>query len=478
MSRTLQEECGVVGIYSNSDSDVVVQAFYALYALQHRGQESAGIAVNDNGVIRYHRDIGLVPEVFSEQILMERLGKGNMSLGHTRYSKSDDQTRSRAHAQPMVVQHIKGNMALAHNGELTNKMELREELELSGAIFHSATDAEVMASVITRERTKRGSIEEAVEGAMHRLKGAYSMVIMSPKKMIAARDPRGFRPLCMGKRGEDIIFASETCALDSLGAKFIRNLEPGEIVVVSDEGVRSIKTHCGGESSLCIFEYVYFSRPDSVLQGVSVHKARLNAGGILYEEHPVEADIVIGAPDSGLDAALGFSKASGIPYGVGFIKNRYIDRTFINPTPEQREMSVKIKLNVIKETVNGKRVVLIDDSIVRGTTSGWIVHLLKDAGATEVHMRISSPPFTHPCYFGTDIEDREELIANQKTIEEICQHIGADSLGYLSVEGVQQASKEADTGFCTGCFTGKYPMPVPDRKPKSRYERMIDVKEE
>lgn len=478
MLKRIGEECGVFGIFSQPDSDVAVETYFALYALQHRGQESAGIAVNNRGIIRYHRDIGLVPEVFNEEVLTERLGKGSMALGHTRYSKSNDRTRSRAHAQPMVVQHIKGNLALVHNGALTNKMVLREQLELDGAIFHSGTDAEVMGYVITKERMTSPSIEKAIEQAMYHLKGAYSGIVMSPTKMVAFRDPNGFRPLCMGKRGDDIIFASESCALDSVGASFLRDLEPGEIVVASEDKLVSIDTHTGQKSSMCVFEFVYFSRPDSIVEGASIHKTRLNAGATLYKEHPVEADVVIGAPDSGLDAALGFSRESGIPYGVGFIKNRYIDRTFINPTQEQREMSVKIKLNAVKDTVAGQRVVLVDDSIVRGTTSKWIVHLLKEAGATEVHMRISAPPFTNPCYFGTDIKSQDELIAHHKSIEEICEHIGADSLGYLSVEGMKAAAVGVKLGFCDGCFTGTYPIPVPAHPPSNKYEQMIDVKGE
>ena len=308
---------------------------------------------------------------------------------------------------------------------------------------------------------------------MGKIQGAYSLVVMSPSKMIACRDPHGFRPLCMGKLGDSVVFASETCALDGIGAKLVRELDPGEIVVVSEEGVRSIRTHCGGKGDLCIFEFVYFARPDSVIAGASVHRARQKAGEILAKEHPVEADVVVGVPDSGLDAALGYSHASGIPYGVGFIKNRYIGRTFIQPSQSQRESSVRIKLNAISETVAGKRVVMVDDSIVRGTTGGRIINLLREAGAKEVHLRISSPPYLNPCYFGTDIDDRDKLIANKKTVAEIAEMFGADSLGYLTVDGVREIAGNADTGFCVGCFTGEYPVPEPESRTKDKFEQKI-----
>ena len=470
MFDNLHEECGVFGIYGENDSDVATQAYFALYALQHRGQETCGIAVNDDGIIRYHRDIGLVPDVFTRETL-EKLGTGNMAIGHVRYSTTGAHTR--ANAQPLVVKHIKGTMVLAHNGNLTNSTELREELEMSGAIFHSTTDTEVMSHIIIRERLNASSIEMALESAMNKIEGAYSLVIMSPTKLIAVRDPHGFRPLCMGKLGDSIIFSSETCALDSLGAELIREIDPGEIVIVNKEGVRSIRTHCNKGSATCVFEFVYFARPDSIISGASVHKARRRAGAILAQEHPVEADVVIGVPDSGLDAAIGYSQKSGIPYGLGFIKNRYIGRTFIQPTQSQRENSVRIKLNAVADTVNGKRVVLIDDSIVRGTTSARIVNLLREAGATEVHMRVSAPPFLHPCYFGTDIDSRENLIACKYTVPEIAKQIGVDSLGYLSIEGVENIAQGATCQFCTACFTGNYPVAEPRKVGKSKFERKI-----
>ena len=477
MFQAIHEECGVFGIYSQNAENVASLAYFALYALQHRGQESCGIAVNDDGVISSYKDNGLVPEVFTRERL-EKLGSGTMAVGHVRYSTTGVPNRS--NAQPLVISHVKGPMALCHNGNLVNAYELRRKFELGGAIFHSTNDTEVIAYAITQKRLKTGSIEEAVEQAMNDVKGAYSIVAMSAQKMIAARDPNGFRPLCMGETPEgDVVFASESCALDSIGAAFIRDLKPGEIVVVSKDGVKSIETHCGSKGHLCVFEYVYFARPDSVIEGASVHRARQRAGAFLALEHPVQADVVIGVPDSGLDAALGFAQQSGIPYGVGFIKNRYIGRTFIQPSQGQRDNAVQIKLNVIRETVQGKRVVMIDDSIVRGTTSARIVNLLREAGAKEVHMRVSSPPFLHPCYFGTDIDSCENLIACRMPVQEIAKAIGADSLGYLSVAGVNQIAEGARCGFCDGCFTGCYPVDVPQVVQKNKFERKLsEAKEE
>lgn len=472
MFDQIKEECGVFGIYSKDTMDVASQTYFALYALQHRGQESCGIVVNDKGILSYHKDLGLVPDVFNEGNL-RKLGMGNIAIGHVRYSTTGKSNR--LNAQPLVVRHIKGPMAIAHNGNLVNARDLREKYELNGGIFHNTNDTEVISYAITEQRLIQPSIEKAVEQAMYKFKGAYSLVIMSPKKLIAARDPQGFRPLCMGETETGaIVFASESCALDSIGARFIRDVEPGEIIIVDKNGAHSLKTHCGQKTSMCVFEYVYIARPDSVIEGSSVHQARLNAGKKLWQESPVEADVVVGVPDSGLDAALGFSMASGIPYGVGFIKNRYVGRTFIQPSQSQRSNSVRIKLNVIKDVVKGKRVVLIDDSIVRGTTSARIVNLIREAGATEVHMRISSPPFTNPCYFGIDIDSKENLIACQMSIEEIAKEIGADSLGYLSIEGVKNIAENAKCNFCTGCFTGEYPIRVPKEMPKDKFERKID----
>lgn len=468
----IHEECGVFAIYSKEMTDVAVQTYIGLYALQHRGQESCGIVVNDRGVFTHHKDLGLVHEVFDRDTL-NKLGEGNIAIGHVRYSTTGNSNRS--NAQPLVVRHMKGPLAIAHNGNLVNARELREEYELKGGIFHSTNDTEVISYAITEQRLVCSSIEEAVEKAVGRLKGAFSIVVMSPKKLIAARDPFGFRPLSLGRLGDSYVVASETCAFDSIGAEFVRDLLPGEIIVIDETGVRSIQTYCGTEkSAMCVFEYVYFARPDSVLEGASVHRARLRAGEFLWKEHPVEADVVVGVPDSGLDAALGLSRASGIPYGVGFIKNRYVGRTFIQPNQTDRTNSVKIKLNVLRDTVRDKRVILVDDSIVRGTTSKRIVNLIREAGAKEIHMRISCPPFKNPCYFGTDIDSRDKLIACRMSVDEIAKEIGADSLGYLSVDSVRKlAIPEAKCGFCDGCFTGNYPCAVPKEMPKDKFEFKI-----
>lgn len=463
----IHEECGLFGIYDGSASaNVALSTYYGLYALQHRGQESCGITVNDDGILTSYKDVGLAHEVFDQDWLLS-LGKGKMAIGHVRYS--GDGVANRLNAQPLMVRHIKGPLAVAHNGALINGHELKEELEMTGAIFHTTCDAEIIAYMITRARLASKSIEEALEIAMTKLKGAYSLVIMSPKKIIAARDPQGFRPLCLGTIDGGYVVASETCALDSIGAKFLRDVEPGEIVILDENGLRSNRTHCGGKTGLCVFEYVYTARPDSVIDGVSVHAARLKAGAILAQEHPVEADVVIGVPDSGLDAALGYARESGIPYGIGFIKNRYVGRTFILPTQAERVEAVHIKLNVLADTVKGKRVIMVDDSIVRGTTSANIVRMLREAGATEVHMRVSSPPFINPCYFGTDIDDKDKLIACKMSIEEIGKQIGVDSLGYLSVDGIKRIAEGAHCDFCTGCFTGVYPIEVPEKMPVDKF---------
>lgn len=468
MFDKINEECGVFGIYSDHTTDVAVSTYYGLYSLQHRGQESCGIVVNDKGVFSHHKDLGLVNEVFDKETLA-KLGNGNIAIGHVRYGTTG--ATNRTNTQPLVVRHMKGPMAIAHNGNLTNALELRQEYELRGAIFHTTNDTEVISYAITHARLVSHSIEQAVEKAMFKICGAYSIVIMSARKLIAARDKNGFRPLCIGKNDEgSYIVASETCALDSIGAKFIRDVRPGEIIVIENNEIKSITTHCGSKGTVCVFEYVYFARPDSVIEGFSVHKARRRAGKFLAKQHPVEADVVVGVPDSGLDAAIGYSQESGIPYGIGFIKNKYVGRTFIQPTQKDRENLVRIKLNAIKDVVKGKRVILIDDSIVRGTTSGRIVRLIREAGAKEVHMRISSPPFTNPCYFGTDIDSKENLIACKMSVPEIADYIGADSLGFLSVEGVNKIAEGAGCGFCDGCFTGNYPIEVPMEMPKDKFE--------
>lgn len=469
----LHEECGVLGIFATKRMPVAPLAYYGLYALQHRGQESCGIVVNDDGLFSHYKDVGLVNEVFTRPV-MDKLPEGNMAVGHARYGTTGG--NGRENCQPIVVNHIKGHMALAHNGNLVNSLELRSALELEGSIFHTSSDTEVISYVITRERLTAPSIEEAVNRAMNKIKGAYSLVIMSPSKLIAARDENGFRPLCYGQRDDgSYMVASETCALEAMGAHFIRDLEPGEILVFTANGVQSIRDHCGkAPKKTCIFEYIYFARPDSVIDGVSVHEARLRAGEILAKHHPAEADVVIGVPDSGLDAALGYARASGIPYGVGFIKNKYIGRTFIAPGQAAREDLVRIKLNPIASVVKGKRLVVVDDSIVRGTTSARFVRLLREAGATEVHLRISAPPFLNPCYYGTDIDSRENLVACSHTTEETAALIGADSLGYLPVEDLPYLiGSDKREGYCDACFTNDYPTQIPQDNGKSRFEYKI-----
>ena len=453
----IHEECGVFGVLAPRPADVGRLAYYGLYALQHRGQESCGIVVNDDGVFASHKDLGLVGEVFSGEVLA-RLPQGTMAVGHTRYGTTG--ASNRTNCQPIEVNHQKGRMALAHNGNLSNAAVLRDVLELSGAIFHSTSDTEIIAYIVTKERLTAPSIEDALSAAMDKLEGAYSLVLMSPQKLICARDPHGFRPLCFGKTADgSYVAASESCALTAVGAEFVRDLEPGEILVFSKDGVASRREHCGrAEPTPCIFEYIYFARPDSVIDGVSVHAARLKAGEILAQTYPVQADVVVGVPDSGLDAALGYSRASGIPYGIGLVKNKYIGRTFIAPGQDHRLDQVKIKLSAVRDSVAGKRVVLVDDSIVRGTTSRQIVALLREAGAREIHLRSSAPPFISPCWFGTDIPSREELIACRYSIEKIRAQIGADSLGFLSLDALKHIAPDAASGFCDGCFTGNYPL--------------------
>ena len=466
----IHEECGVFGVMSTKRENVAGIAYYGLYALQHRGQESCGIVVNDDGVFSSYKDLGLVSEVFSKDTLAH-LSAGNMAVGHVRYGTTGGTTRN--NCQPIEVNHQKGKMALAHNGNLSNALELRDKLELSGAIFHTTSDTETIAYVVTRERLVTPSIEEAVSKAMNSLEGAYSLILMSSTKMIAARDPYGFRPLCYGQMSDGAyVIASESCALTAVGAEFVRDVLPGEILVFSENGVESRKEHCDKQKrKTCIFEYIYFARPDSVIDGVSVSKSRVRAGEILAENYPAEADIVIGVPDSGLEAALGFSRASGIPYGIGLIKNKYIGRTFISPGQNERMDQVRIKLSPVKNVIEEKRVVLIDDSIVRGTTSKRIVKLLREAGAKEIHMRISAPPFLHPCYYGTDIDSEENLIACHHSMEEIAEIIGVDSLGYLPLENLNQLVESED--YCAACFNGVYPTTIPTDLRKDRFERKL-----
>ena len=470
----VHEECGVFGIWTPEGSSFspAHEAYAALFALQHRGQEACGIAVNSRGVIRCHRDVGLVGEVFDQQRLDAMAG--SMAIGHVRYSTTGDPRRE--NAQPLAITHVKGNLALAHNGNLVNASQLRRKLELNGAIFRSSSDTEVLVYTLVQERLKANSIEEAVVNTMAVVEGAYSLCIMSSRKLIAARDPRGMRPLCMGRMGDAVVFASESCALDALGAQFVRDVEPGEVIVVDRSGkIRSLHASVKEKSAICVFEYIYFARPDSVIDGASVELARQEAGKSLSLEHPVGADLVMGVPDSGIPAAIGYARCSGIPYGVGLIKNRYIGRTFIQPGQDNRERSVRLKLNALREAVQGKRVIMVDDSIVRGTTCARLIKLVRDAGAKEVHLRISAPPFRYPCFFGTDIPDQGQLLAHNRTVEEMRQSIGADTLGFLSVDAVRKIARDCHLGFCDACFTGEYPMEVPTETDKNIFESEIET---
>lgn len=473
----LHEECGIFGMYDLDGGDVASTIYYGMFALQHRGQESCGIAVSDTkgpkGKVISYKGMGLVNEVFTPESL-ERL-KGDIGVGHVRYSTAGSSTHE--NAQPLVLNYVKGTLALAHNGNLINANELRRDLEYTGAIFQTTIDSEVIAYHIARERLNSKTAEEAVRRACQKLKGAYALVVASPRKLIAARDPYGFKPLCIGKRDNAYIITSETCALDTVGAEFIRNVKPGEVVKITKEnGIESDMTMAlpQEKEARCIFEYIYFARPDSHMDGVSVYASRIQAGRFLAMDSPVDADLVTGVPESGNAAALGYSLESGIPYGTAFVKNSYVGRTFIKPKQSSRESSVQIKLNVLKEAVEGKRVIMIDDSIVRGTTSDRIVRMLRDAGATEVHVRISSPPFLWPCYFGTDIPAREQLIAYNRTIEDIRQVIGADSLGYLELGRLSEMVEGLP--ICTGCFTGSYPMEPPKEDIRGEYfDKEIDL---
>lgn len=467
----IHEECGVFGIF-NREAESVDTArcvYYALYALQHRGQEACGIAVNDGNQISLYKDLGLVHEVFDEKILSGM--KGSIAIGHARYSTTGG--NNRRNIQPLGVDYIKGSLVIAHNGNVSNAALLRQELEQQGAVFQCTSDTEVIAFLIAKERLTANSVEEAVARVAPRLEGSFSLLVMSPKKLIALRDPKGMRPLCMGHLGKSPVFASESCALDSIGASFDRDVRPGELIVVDESGEHVMESGINPDASkcaLCVFEHIYFARPDSVIDGQSVYQARLEAGRILARSHPVQADLVIGVPDSGLAAAIGFAQESGIPYGEGLVKNRYIGRTFIQPTQNGRESAVSIKLSALRRSVEGKRVVMIDDSIVRGTTMRQIVDLLKKAGATEVHVRISAPEFLWPCYYGTDIDDRSQLASVKFTHEELTERIGADSLGFLPLAQVKEIAKDSKLNFCTACFSGDYPYPVPTHADKTAFE--------
>ncbi len=466
----------VFGIFGTETANVASSVYYGLYALQHRGQASCGIVVNDDGVFHSYKDSGIVNEVFTPAALSS-LGLGQMAIGNVRYGTTATQERS--NAEPLVVNHSKGRMAISMDGRLVNGKELKKEMELRGLIFHTCNDAEIISAAIIGERISAPSIEEAVSRAMYALRGAYALAIMSPQKLIAARDIHGFKPLCYGRRSDgEYVVASESCALSSVGARFVRDIEPGEIVVFSKDGVRSLREHCGtAKESLCVFEYLYTARPDSVVEGCSVHYARKRAGAILAQTYPTEADVVIGAPDSGIDAAIGYAEASGIPYGLGLIKNKYIGRTFIDPGQNVREDKVRIKLNPVSETVNGKRVILVDDSIVRGTTCARVVKLLREAGATEIHVRSSAPAFLNPCYYGTDIASRDVLIACKHTAEEMAALFGADSVAFLPLERVFEiAASGTCKGYCAACFDGNYPSGVPTCDEGSKYDSKISEK--
>lgn len=466
----IHDECGVFGIFGNDTTDIIDETYLALYALQHRGTLGAGIAINDNGNMSVVKGFGVVPEALPEKEL-SRLKKAKMALGHVRHTTASV-ANDRTSIQPLLMRYVNGQLSLALNGALTNYSELREHLHRGGAIFQSNSDIEVIAYIIAQERLETASIEEAVLNAMDKIKGAYSMVMMAPSRLIGVRDPRGFRPLCIGKLGENYIITSESCVFDSLGGEFVRDVEPGEMVVIDDEGVHSYKNNCGGKTSLCLFEFVYFARPDSVLDGMCVNIARQRAGIELAKEHPVEADMVCAVPDCGIDAAIGYSMQSGIQYGVGLVKNRFIGRAH-NNRKKHAQYNLRIKLNAMKSNVQGKRIVLIDDSIVKGETSKHIVSMLKKAGAKEVHLRISSPPFKYPCYFGTDIDSTDNLIAAHKSIDEMCAEIGADSLGFLSIDGLHRIADECKIDFCDACFSGDYPIEASRQSHEDKYSKKL-----
>ncbi len=452
---TMHEECGVFGIYCPDGTiEPTEAAYYGLFALQHRGQESAGIAAARNGRIDYHKDMGLVGEAFKSGL--EKLTGGQAAIGHVRYSTMGDSLL--ANAQPLVISSKKGHIALAHNGNLINAKQLRDDLENAGAIFQTSIDSEVIASLIAKHSAD--GIIEAVTKTMSMLKGSFALVIMTPDMLIGVRDPKGIRPIALGRIDNSYVFASESSAFDTIGAEFIRDLRPGEIVVADKSGLKSYQGPHAPETALCIFEYVYFARPDSDIDGIPVHRAREKAGEMLAIASPVDADVVAAVPDSAISAAMGYAQQSGIPYTIALSKNRYIGRTFIQPSQGKREMSVSIKLNALKRNVRGKRLVLVDDSIVRGTTSKKIVEMLKLAGAREVHMRISSPPIKYPCFFGIDTSSHDQLIGAKNSVEEIRKLIGADSLSYLGIDDLLKTVEGAACNFCVGCFNGKYPGDV------------------
>ena len=459
-----KDECGVFGVYSKTPMDVAGMTYYGLYALQHRGQESAGIAVGNGKTVEMHKGLGLITEAFCKEDL-EKL-KGHVAIGHVRYSTTGANTVN--NSQPLLTNSKLGPVALAHNGNLVNADVIRELLEDGGHIFHTSIDSEVIATLIARGAKK--GLENAVVDAMQAIRGSFAMVITSKDKLIGARDPHGIRPLCIGKSGDAIILASESCALDAVGAEFVRDVNPGEMVIIDEEGIKSYQYSENAGCQTCAFEYIYFARPDSTIDTLDVYTTRVRAGEQLFNEHKIEADVVAAVPDSGIPAAMGYAKASGIPYGMAFIKNRYVGRTFISPSQELREKAVSVKLNPLKINVEGKRVILIDDSIVRGTTSRHLVEALKRAGAKEVHFLVASPVVKFPCYIGIDTPYRSELIGANYTVKEIGDMIGADSLGYLSIDGMYK-SFVGKEGFCVGCFNGVYPVATPIETAKDHLER-------
>lgn len=452
----LHEECGVFGILDSKGENVANTIYYGLCALQHRGQESAGIAVCNTegplGNLLCHKNMGLVNEIFSPDVLSELTG--NIGIGHVRYSTTGESTIK--NAQPIAINYFKGTLALVHNGNITNMDELKISLQENGAIFHSTTDSEIITYQIALERTKTNSIEEAVYKTARKIKGGFALIIMSPQKMIGVRDPYGLKPLCLGKRNGSYILASESCALNAVGAEFVRDILPGEIITIQKNDIKNNYSLCNQTHAHCIFEYIYFARLDSTMDGINIYDARVRAGEALAKSYPVEADLVVGVPDSGIAAAMGYAKQSHIPYGIAFQKNSYVGRTFIKPTQNERETAVQIKLNIIPSTVKDKRIILIDDSIVRGTTISKLITMLKKAGAKEVHVRISSPPFLYPCYYGTDVPSNHLLIASKHTNEEVCEQIGADSLGYLNLDDFKVMVN--DLPLCKACFNQQYPV--------------------
>lgn len=464
----LNEECGVFGVFGHPDAPQLT--YYGIHALQHRGQESAGICAANGEKFSYHRGMGLVTEAFGNEELKEI--EGHLAIGHVRYTTAGESKIE--NAQPLIFKYSQGGLALAHNGNLVNAKQVKHQLERQGSIFQTTSDTEVIAHLIARSGYDR--IEDAVRESLRMIKGAYALLIMTENKMIVALDPNGLRPLSLGRIGSGYVVSSETCAFDVVGATYLREVDPGEMVIIDEQGIRSERISGNTQRSICSFEYIYFARPDSDIDGINVHQARKQLGRQLAKEAPVDADVVTGVPDSSTSAAIGYAEATGIPYELGLIKNRYVGRTFIQPSQELRAQGVRMKLSAVRKVVEGKRVVMIDDSIVRGTTSGRIVTMLREAGAKEVHVRISSPPIMNPCFYGIDTSSREELIAAKKSIEEMREFIGADSLEFLTVEGLMEGTGRGNDhpnrGHCLACFTGQYPTEIYEETPVGSCESL------